>query len=514
MPSDQRHSAAFSVRRAVGLFLGPLLFVFVFLMPRPTGMSLEAQRVAAVTLLMATWWVTEAVPIPATSLLPIALFPLLGIASAGEASAAYAHPLVLLFLGGFFLAMAMQQHGLHTRMALHIIRWVGVTPRRLILGFMCATAFLSMWISNTATAMMMLPIALAVCENLEDRCFNSEGGRPEETRGRKFSVLMMLGIAYSASIGGIGTLIGTPPNVVFAAAASKMYGQVVDFATWMLLGVPLVIIFVPIAWLYLTRVVFPLEHRKMPLASDAISRQLKELGLPSGGEKLVLSVFILAALSWIFRAQKVVFGVRIPGLDLIFPGIHDATIAVAAALILFVIPVDWRRGEFGLNWRWARKIPWGTLLLFGGGLSLASAFQSSGLAPWIGGRVPGLSELPPAVVLLVVIAGTAMLTEFTSNTATTAMLMPTLGAMAVGMGQHPYFLMLAACVAASLAFMLPVATPPNAVVYGSGRVRIAQMVKAGIWMNLMGIILWTILMYTLAMRLFGIVVGHVPPWAR
>jgi sodium-dependent dicarboxylate transporter 2/3/5 len=474
----------------------------------------EAKRVAAIALLMATWWVTEAIPIPATSLLPVVLYPLLGIADARGATSAFAHPLIFLFLGGFFLAMAMQQHNLHTRMALHIIRGVGVTPRRLILGFMCATAFLSMWISNTATAMMMLPIALAVCQNMEGLCFPTEGVGPKNEEGRRFSTLMMLGIAYSASIGGIGTLIGTPPNVVFAAAVERMYGRTVDFASWMMLGVPLVIIFVPLAWLYLTRVVFPLGRRRAPQAGDAISRQLGELGSLSRGEKLVLVVFILAAFCWIFRAQKVVFGLRVPGLDTIVPGIHDATIAVAAALILFIAPVDWRRGEFGLNWRWARKIPWGTLLLFGGGLSLASAFQSSGLAPWIGERVPGLSRISPVLVLLVVIAGTAMLTEFTSNTATTAMLMPTLGAMGVGMGQHPYFLMLAACVAASLAFMLPVATPPNAVIYGSGKVRIAQMVKAGLWMNLMGIVLWTILMYTLAMRLFGITLHRVPEWVR
>ena len=529
MSDKQRHIGVFPVTRAVGLFLGLLLFAFVLIIPRPTGMPAAAQRVAAVALLMAAWWVTEAAPIPVTSLLPIILFPLMGITSAGDASAAFAHPLVFLFLGGFFLAMAMQQHNLHIRMALHIIRAVGVTPRRLILGFMCATAFLSMWISNTATAMMMLPIAMAVCQSLEGLCFpdgetepvvaepkgtGQNGAGSGSIEGRRFGALMMLGIAYSASIGGIGTLIGTPPNVVFAAAVEKMYGQVVDFASWMMLGVPLVVIFIPIAWLYLTRVVFPLRNRRTPQAAEAISRQLRELGRPSRGEKLVLTVFILAALSWIFRAQKDVFGVHIPGLDMIVPGIHDATIAVAAALILFIAPVDWRRGEFGLNWRWARKIPWGTLLLFGGGLSLAAAFQSSGLAPWIGEGVPGLSRMPPILVLLVVIAGTAMLTEFTSNTATAAMLMPTLGAMAVGMGQHPYFLMLAACVAASLAFMLPVATPPNAVVYGSGKVRIAQMVKAGMWMNLLGIVLWTVLMYTLAMRLFGVVIGQVPVWAR
>jgi len=514
MSAEQSHSAVFSLPRAIGLFLGPLLFALFLLIPRPMGMPAAAQRVAAVALLMAAWWVTEAVPIPATSLLPIVLFPMLGIASARDASAAFAHPLVLLFLGGFFLAMAMQQHNLHTRMALHIIRGVGVTPRRLILGFMCATAFLSMWISNTATAMMMLPIAVAVCQSLEGICFPAGGEDGESQEGRRFGILMMLGIAYSASIGGIGTLIGTPPNVVFAAAVEKMYGQVIDFASWMMLGVPLVVIFIPLAWVYLTRVVFPLGSGSAPRAGGAISHQLRQLGRPSRGEKLVLAVFILAALSWIFRAQKFVFGVHLPGLDMVVPGIHDATIAVAAALILFITPVDWRRGEFGLNWRWARKIPWGTLLLFGGGLSLAAAFQSSGLAPWIAERVPGLIRMPPVVVLLVVIAGTAILTEFTSNTATTAMLMPTLGAMAVGMGQHPYFLMLAACVAASLAFMLPVATPPNAVVYGSGRLRIAQMVKAGIWMNLLGIVLWTVLMYTLAMRLFGVVLGQVPAWAR
>jgi sodium-dependent dicarboxylate transporter 2/3/5 len=471
----------------------------------------EAKRVAAIAMLMATWWVTEAIPIPATSLLPVVLYPLLGIADARGATSAFADPLIFLFMGGFFLAMAMQRWNLHTRIALRIIGWYGLTPRRLVLGFMGATASLSMWISNTATAMMMLPIALAVVANVE--CLCAEAGDSASKMDRNFGTLLMLSIAYSATIGGIATLIGTPPNVVFAAAVSKMYGQTVDFATWMAIGAPLAVLFLFLAWLYLTYIAFPVGRRKIPGAREVIARQLKELGPPTRGEKVVLTVFVLTALCWIFRAQKTVFGVQVPGLDMLFPKIHDATIAIVAALCLFVIPVDWKRKEFALNWEWAKKIPWGTLLLFGGGLALAEGFQSSGLAPWIGQRVLGLRTLPPLLVLLAVISGTAALTEFTSNTATTAMLMPTLGAMAVGMGQHPYFLMLAACVAASLAFMLPVATPPNAVVYGSGKVRIPQMVKAGIWMNLLGILVWTVLMYTVAMRLFGIVLHRVPQWA-
>jgi len=503
-----------SPRRAIGLFLGPLLFLTFLVVPRPGGMTVEAQRVAAIAFLMATWWVTEAIPIPATSLLPVVLYPLLGIMDAKTAPSAFADPLIFLFMGGFFLAMAMQQWNLHTRIALHIIKTVGLTTRRIIFGFMCATAFLSMWISNTATAMMMMPIALAVIVNVECLWAGVEQDSPGGKMDQSFGTLLMLGIAYSASIGGIGTLIGTPPNLVFAAAVSEMYGRTIDFATWMIIGVPLILVFLPLAWLYLTTVVFPLSRRRVPGAKGVIANQLKELGPITRGERVVLIVFILTALGWVFRAQKTVFGVQVPGLDMIFPQIHDATIAVMAALCLFIIPVDWRKKQFALNWEWAVKIPWGTLLLFGGGLALAGGFQRSGLALWIGNHVLGLQGLPPVLVLLVVIAGTAAMTEFTSNTATTAMLMPILGAMAVGMGQHPYFLMLAACVAASLAFMLPVATPPNAVVYGSGRVRIPQMVKAGIWMNLLGILVWTTLMYTVAMRLFGIVLHRVPEWAQ
>jgi sodium-dependent dicarboxylate transporter 2/3/5 len=514
VPAQQKLITISSPRRAAGLLLGPLLFLVALLGPCPPGMTVEAQRVAAVALLMATWWVTEAIPIPATSLLPVVLYPLLGIMDAKAAPTAFAHPLIFLFMGGFFLAMAMQQWNLHTRIALHVIKRVGLTTRRIVLGFMCATAFLSMWISNTATAMMMLPIALAVAVNVECLCAEVDQSPSEVGREKNFCILLMLGIAYSASIGGIGTLIGTPPNLVFAAAVSKMYGRTVDFATWMAIGIPLVLVFLPLAWLYLTGVVFPLSRRKVPGARQIISRQLRELGPPSRGERVVLVVFVLTALCWVFRAQKTIFGLQVPGLDMLFPKIHDATIAVAAALCLFAFPVDWKRKRFGLNWEWAVKIPWGTLLLFGGGLALAEGFQSSGLAPWIGDRVLRLQTLPPLLVLLVVIAGVAALTEFTSNTATAAMLMPTLGAMAVGMGHHPYFLMLAACVAASLAFMLPVATPPNAVVYGSGMVRIPQMVKAGIWMNLLGILVWTTLMYTLAMKLFGITLHQVPEWAR
>jgi sodium-dependent dicarboxylate transporter 2/3/5 len=514
VPAEEKLITISSPRRAIGLFLGPLLFLMTLLAPCPGGLTPEAKRVAAIALLMAAWWVTEAVPIPATSLLPVVLYPLLGIMDAKAAPSAFAHPLIFLFMGGFFLAMAMQQWNLHTRIALHIIKRVGLTTKRVVLGFMCATAFLSMWISNTATAMMMLPIALAVAMNVESLCAG-EGQSPREAdREKNFGILLMLGIAYSASIGGIGTLIGTPPNLVFAAAVSKMYGRTVDFATWTALGIPLVVVFLPLAWLYLTGVVYPLSHRKVPGAREIISKQLRELGPPSRGERVVLVVFVLTALCWVFRARKTVFDLQVPGLDMLFPKIHDATIAVMAALCLFAFPVDWKRKRFGLNWEWAVKIPWGTLLLFGGGLALAEGFQSSGLSLWIGNRVLGLQALPPLLVLLVVIAGVAALTEFTSNTATTAMLMPTLGALAVGMGQHPYFLMLAACVAASLAFMLPVATPPNAVVYGSGMVRIPQMVKAGIWMNLLGILVWTTLMYTLAVRLFGIVLNQVPQWAQ
>ena len=501
-----------STRSSVGLFLGPLLFIAILTVPTLPAMTSQAQRMAALALLMATWWVTEAIPIPATSLLPIALYPLLHISDAETAAAPYADPLIFLFMGGFFIALAMQRWNLHRRIALLIIAKVGLTPKRLILGFMLATAFLSMWISNTATTVMMMPIGLAVILNIQHLIKEQTGSLP---RGRfNFGTALMLGIAYSASIGGIGTLIGTPPNLILAGIVNEMYGRTIDFVMWMKLGVPFVAVVLPCAWLYLTRLAFPVKLKGLAKGEEAIRKELKGMGRMSRGELMVLIVFITTALSWLFRSEKKLFGVTIYGLESIFSHIDDSTIAICAALLLFVLPASWEKKRFVLDWEWAMKIPWGTLILFGGGLSLSKGFQISELDAWIGSKVTGLHGFTPILITLTIVAGTAMLTELTSNTATTAMLLPILGTAAIGMGQNPLLMMIPAAIAASLAFMLPVATPPNAVVYGSGYVKIPEMARAGIGMNLIGIILLTILTYILVMPVFGIVLNHIPAWAQ
>jgi sodium-dependent dicarboxylate transporter 2/3/5 len=502
----------FTTRSAIGLLLGPTVFLIFLIIPTPSGMTPEAQKMAAIALLMAIWWVSEAIPIPATSLLPIALYPLLHISDAKTATASYANPLIFLFMGGFFIALAMQRWNLHRRIALIIIAIIGLTPKRLIFGFMVATAFLSMWISNTATTVMMMPIGLAVIINIQD-LLHKHG---ERVPGERFNFgrALMLGIAYSASIGGVGTLIGTPPNLILAGVVSEMYGRTIDFVTWMKLGIPFVAIVLPCGWLYLTHVAFPIKLRRIPGGVQSIQKDLKGMGNMSRAELTVLIVFILTALAWLFRSEKSIFGITLYGLETLSPRIDDSTIAIGSALLLFLLPASGENRRFVLDWEWAMKIPWGALILFGGGLTLSKGFQISGLDAWIGSKVTGLYGFTPILITLIIVAGTAMLTELTSNTATTAMLLPILGTAAIGMGQNPLLLMVPAAMAASLAFMLPVATPPNAVVYGSGYVRIPEMARAGIGMNLIGIVLVTILTYLLILPVFGIALSHIPSWAQ
>ena len=463
----------------LGLFLGPLAFLAILALPAPAGLSVEAWRTAAVAVLMATWWTTDAIPIPATALLPLPLFPMLGVLSAPATAAPYANDLIFLFMGGFIIAIALERWGLHKRIALGIVQTVGTSPARLVLGFMVATAFLSMWISNTATTTMMLPVALAVSAML----------RPSgHTGDYNFGISLMLGIAYAASIGGVATLIGTPPNAVLAGATDELLGFQIGFVEWMVVGLPISIVFLPLCWFMLTRFLYPSED----LAGNAesvIASERAELGPMSVGERRVGLVFVLTGLAWLLRSEKVIGSVTIPGIQTFMPGVSDSTIAMLASVILFVLPVDWKRGEFVLDWPTAQKIPWGVLVLFGGGLSLARAMDQSGLAAWIGSGVAGLSDVPTVVIVAVVGALFVFLTEITSNTATSTMAMPIMAGAAVGLGVAPLALMATAALAASMAFMLPVATPPNAIVFGSGYMTIPQMVRAGIWMNLVAIVM-------------------------
>jgi sodium-dependent dicarboxylate transporter 2/3/5 len=464
-----------SRRQRVGLMLGPLLFGLLALIPAPDGMPPAALKVAAVTALMATFWITEAIPIAATALIPIALFPLLGVLPTSEVTAAYANHLIYLFMGGFLIAVAIQKWQLHRRMALHTLRVVGGTPRRIVLGFMLATAFLSAWISNTAAAMMMVTIAMALLREI------ASGEAPQRaddrTAGTPLGMALMLGVAYSASIGGVATLIGTPPNAILAGILEERYGVTVGFAQWMAFGVPLSAAMLLAAWFYLTRVVLRNAAEPPALGGDVLRGQLDALGPMSRQERRVLGVFTLVVAAWLLRGFVDVKALAF---------VTDSSIAMTGALLLFLIPADLKRGEFLLDWATAVRIPWDVIVLFGGGFALASAFSGSGLTAWLGAELTVLQGAGPVVILVAVVLLVIFLTEVTSNTATASLLLPVAGALAVAMEVPPVELMVPVAVAASFAFMLPVATPPNAIVFGSRQVDIPQMARAGIWMNLLG----------------------------
>jgi solute carrier family 13 (sodium-dependent dicarboxylate transporter), member 2/3/5 len=452
-------------RRRIGLFLGPLLFILLLLLPLPEAMSAEARAVAAVAVLMAVWWISEALPMAATALLPIVIFPLLGVMSTAKTTVGYANHLIYLFLGGFLIAMAMQRWELHRRIALHTIRLVGSNPRRTVLGFMLATAFLSMWISNTATAMMMLPIGLAVIDNLKNDAQNDG-----------FAVALMLGIAYAASIGGVSTLIGTPPNAILAGVLEQQYDISIGFADWLIFAFPLSLFMLLLAWLYLTRIAHSLRHDEEAGTRALIRQQLHDLGPLRREEGMVLVVFITVAAAWILRGLF-----SIPWLK----GVSDASIAMAGAIALFMLPVDWRKGRFLLDWQSAVKLPWEIIILFGGGFTLASGFADSGLTVWLVSQLGDLQGVPMWLLIGAVTLLVIFLTEVTSNTATSTIVLPVMGALAGAMAVSPTLLMIPAAIAASYAFMLPVATPPNAIVFSGGHLTVPQMARAGLWMNLL-----------------------------
>ncbi|MBO6850151.1 MAG: DASS family sodium-coupled anion symporter [Marinobacter sp.] len=461
----------------IGLVLGPLLLVLTLVLPAPDGMSDAAWAAAGLMLLMATWWSTEAIPIPATALLPILLVPALELGSVKEATAPYANPIIFLFLGGFTLGLAMQRWNLHRRIALHTLRSVGAKPRRQIAGFMMATAFLSMWVSNTATSIMMLPIGLSVIAMM---------GSGESEGQRRYATALLLAIAYSASIGGIATLIGTPPNALLAAYLSENQGVSIGFAQWMLIGVPVTVVMLTLTWWWLTRTDFGIAADGN---SGALIRdELKALGPLQHGEKLVAAVFVLTAAAWIFRPLLA---------DELMPWLSDTGIAIAAAVAMFLIPVNVKERVLVLDWETAQSIPWGVLLLFGGGLAMAGVISSSGLAEWIAESLSVAGHLP-AIVMIVLVAGVIIfLTEVTSNTATAAAFLPLLGALAISQELSPLLLTVPAAIAASCAFMMPVATPPNAIVFSSGHMKIQDMIRAGFALNIMGIIVVTIASYLL-----------------
>jgi sodium-dependent dicarboxylate transporter 2/3/5 len=496
------HTHGGPTRQRIGLVLGILLFGIILVAPPPDGLSAAGWRAAAVAALMAVWWITEAIPVYATGLLPLALFPLLGVVDIGTAAAPYANPLIFLFMGGFMIALAMQRWGLHTRIALSLLSLTGTQARNLVGGFMLATALLSMWVSNTATTMMMLPIALSVLALLK-----AEAGDRQTLPG--FNTALVLAIAYGANIGGLGTLIGTPPNALLAAYFDETYGVTIGFAEWMMVGLPLSFVLLILTWLLLTRVLHPMPNTHIEGADTILDHARSSLGPVSHGERVVAIAFGTAAFLWVFRP---VLTKLLPWLTL-----SDAGIAMTVALALFLVPSGEKPPHGGidgvLNWDWASRLPWGVLLLFGGGLSLAGAAGASGLSTWIGNGMAAWGDLPTVLLLLAVVTVVVFLTEVTSNTATTATLLPLLAVAAIAIGENPLLLCIPAALAASCAFMLPPATPPNAIVFGSGQVTIPQMARAGVWLNVMSIMILVIASYLLVVPVFDVVPGRVPVWA-
>ena len=501
--------------KKVGLLFGFFLFILILIIPTPQGLDIPAKRAAACAVLMAVWWITEALPLPVTALLPLILYPSLQIINAKDVALSYADRNIFLFMGGFMIAMAMQRHNLHKRIALSIISIIGTSTRRIILGFMIATAFLSMWISNTATTMMMLPIGIAIIMHVQN-ILKTENPKISTSKGEfNFGTSLMLSIAYAASIGGIGTLIGTPPNIIFAGVSKSLFPQLpeIGFLEWMKIGIPIVLIFLPITWFYLVYLGVPPKIKTIPGSKELIKEELHALGKLSKGEIVTLVVFCLTTLGWIFRKDIEIGRFIIRGWSNLLGienYVHDSTVAIFGAVLLFIIPTNIRNLEFTLNWEWAKRIPWGILILFGGGFALASSFQATGLDKYIGNIFNNINYLSIILLIITVCLLLTFLTEITSNTATISMMLPILAAIAISFHVHPFILMIPATIATSFAFMMPVATPPNAIVFGSEYITIRQMVKTGFVLNLLGVVIITVAMYLIAFPIFAISLQIIP----
>ncbi|MFP7171293.1 DASS family sodium-coupled anion symporter [Terribacillus sp. FSL K6-0262] len=490
----------------IGLFLGPLLFLTVILFYYPEGLSYEGRMVLATTLWVATWWITEAIPIPATSLLPLILLPVTQGLDGDTAASSYGDPIVFLFLGGFLIAMAMEKWNLHKRIALNIISVVGTSTSRIVLGFMIATGFLSMWVSNTAAVMMMLPIGSAIIYQAAQAAKASKQEIGEDNR--KFEKSLVFAIGYAGTIGGLGTLIGTPPNIILAAMASSLFGVEISFGGWMLIAVPIVVVLLFSSWIYLTKVVFRVKMKELPGGKDLILKQKRDLGKMSFEEKAVLAVFTFAAFMWVSRtflweADAVLEIIAIPG-------ISDTFIAVLAGVLLFLIPSINKKGQRILDWDVSKELPWGVLLLFGGGLAIAAGFTSSGLSQWIGDQLTVLEGLNIFLIIIISTTLVLFLTEITSNTATATMILPVMASLALALDVHPYAIMVPAAMAANCAFMLPVGTPPNAIIFASGKITIAEMVKTGFTLNIFTLILLILGVFALVGPLWGLDLNVYP----
>lgn len=486
----------------IGLILGPVLFILTMLFFQPDGLSAEGKAVLAVTLWIATWWITEAIPIPATSLLPLILLPITGAMQGSVVASSYGNDIIFLFLGGFFIATAMEKWNLHKRMALFIISMIGTSTQRILLGFMAATGFLSMWVSNTAAVMMMVPMGLAITAQIA----SALKGKPEEEDLPKFEKSLIFGIGYAGTIGGLGTLIGTPPNIILVAQMNELFGITISFAQWMLFAVPVVILMLFFTWFYLGRLKFNTSIKQLPGGRDLIQSERSKLGKISFEEGMVGAVFVFAAFMWITREFLWVED----GLIIQIPGISDGMIAIMATALLFMIPAKAKTSSRILNWSDSKEIPWGVLLLFGGGLAIAAGFRSSGLSAWMGEQLTMLDGFHLIVIISCATLLIMMLTEITSNTATATMILPVVAALAMALGIHPFALMIPCAMAANCAFMLPVGTPPNAIIFGTGKIKIIDMVRAGFSVNVFATIIIILSVYYLLPIVFGIDLNVVP----
>ena len=480
----------FGWRQKGGLFVGLALLVLAFFVPPFAGLSPEGSRVAVLALAMAVLWVTEAMPIPATALLPLVMLPALGITkgkdAVRDAAAPYADPVIFLFMGGFMLSLAMERWNLHQRIALGIIDRVGTRPRGLIMGFMGAAAFVSMWTSNAATTMMLMPIGLSVFGMMRA----AQGAR----RAADFGAALVLAIAYGANVGGMGTLIGTPPNTILKGFVEKTYGIEVGFAQWMLLGIPLVLVALPMVYLILTRLSFRVDNTEEPGEQSALHGARAGLGRMAWAEWAVTGAFLLAVTLWVSReAWKAQV-----------PAVTDEVIAMGCAMLLFIVPVDWRKGVFVLDGGCLKKMPWDVLVLFGGGLSLASAIEKTKVAAAMAEAMHGMAGWPALGIVFLVSAVMVVATALTSNTATTAAFLPVIASLAAGVNQPVLLLCIPVTLAASADFALPVGTPPNAIAFGTGLISLPRMVKAGIWVDLLFVILIPLMMWTVGRWAFGV----------
>lgn len=505
----ERPQAAVSrLKQKIGLMLVPPVALGVLLLADLDPGRPGVTRMAAVAILMAGWWITEAIPIPATALLPVALFPLLGIMPGGDVAGQYFNHVIFLFIGGFIFALAMQRWNLHRRIALKTILLLGTSPRLVALGFMAATWFLSMWISNTAATMMIVPMAMAIVSQFKETF--------GEKRVSRYAVGLLIGVAYGASIGGLATLIGTPPNLAFARILEISFPAApeITFAEWFVFALPLSVVFLFVAWALLGWM-FGGDSAGFTGQADVFRREYRKLGRMRYEERVVLVLFLVLVLLWMFRRDLDVGAWTLPGWSGLLPVpayADDGTVAIAVALLLFLIPA--RGGTRRLmDWKTATKLHWGIVMLFGGGFALAAGFKDSGLSAWLGQQLAALGDVPPVFMVLSSCTMLTFLTELTSNTATTQIFLPVLGSLAVETQVHPLLLMIPATLSASCAFMLPVATPPNAIVFGTGEVGMGDMMRAGLLLNLVGIVLITLAIYTLGVGLLDIDPGGVPAWA-